>query len=306
MKKIPAAWHSSRSSLAVGSRRVVVPVAAMLLFLASSCARSDEPAATLTPRPTVTSSPVAPAAATAPVGHPLNRALERAREGLAHIEQNVQDYTATIIKRERINGTLREHEFMFAKIRNRKTENGKVTVPFAVYLKFLKPDSIKGREVIWVEGANDNKLVAHESGLLGFKRFYLPAEGMLAMMGQRYPIMEIGVQNLIEQLIIQGERDLQYGECEVKFFKGAKVDNYSCTLIEVLHPVRRDHFTFYRAQIFIDDTLGVPVRYAAWTWPTEPGGEPVLEEEYTYRNIQLNVGLTDMDFDPDNPAYAFP
>jgi hypothetical protein len=238
--------------------------------------------------------------------HPLEPALERAREGLKLIEETVEDYTATIIKRERINGTLSENEFVLAKIRNRKVKDGKVVVPFAVYLKFLKPDSVAGREVIWVEGANDNKLIAHETGLLGFKRFYLPPEGFLAMMGQRYPITDIGIQNLIEELIVRGTSDLKHDECEVTFYKGAKVDKYVCTLIEVLHPVQRDYFTFYRAHIFIDDELGVPVRYAAWSWPTEPGGEPVLEEEYTYRNIKLNVGLTDADFDPDNEAYSYP
>ena len=238
--------------------------------------------------------------------HPLEPALERAKQGLKLIEDTVHDYTATIIKRERIKGTLNEHEFVSAKIRNRKVVDGKIVVPFAVYMKFLKPDSVAGREVIWVEGANDNKIIAHETGLLGFKRFYLPPEGFLAMMGQRYPITDIGIQNLIEELIVRGGNDLQHDECEVRFYKGAKVDNYVCTLIEVLHPVQRDYFTFYRAHIYIDDTLGVPVRYAAWTWPTEPGGEPVLEEEYTYRNIKLNVGLTDEDFNPDNKAYAYP
>lgn len=238
--------------------------------------------------------------------HPLEPALERAREGLKLIEETVNDYTATIIKRERIKGKLTEHEFVSAKIRNRKVKDGKVVVPFAVYMKFLKPDSIAGREVIWVEGANENKIIAHEAGLLGFKRFYLPPNGFLAMMGQRYPITDIGIQNLIEELLVRGEDDLKYDECEVKIYKGANVDKYVCTLIEVIHPVQRDYFTFHRAHIFIDDALGVPVRYAAWSWPTEPGGEPVLEEEYTYRNIKLNVGLTDADFDPDNKAYNFP
>ncbi len=242
-----------------------------------------------------------------PGKHPLAPALERAKQGLKLIEETVDDYTATIIKRERINGKLTEHEFVFAKIRNRKVDkDGKVVVPFAVYMKFLKPDSVAGREVIWVEGANDNKIVAHETGLLGFRRFYLPPNGMIAMMGQRYPITDIGVQKLIEELLERGSNDLKYDECEVTFYKGAKVDKYVCTLIEVVHPVPREHFTFYRARIYIDETLGVPVHYAAWTWPTEPGGEPVLEEEYTYRNLKLNVGLTDADFDPDNEAYDYP
>ena len=50
----------------------------------------------------------------------------------------------------------------------------------------------------------------------------------------------------------------------------------------------------------------MPIRYAAWTWPPTGTDTPVLEEEYNYRDIRLNVGLTDRDFDPDNPTYNFP
>ena len=32
----------------------------------------------------------------------------------------------------------------------------------------------------------------------------------------------------------------------------------------------------------------------------------MLLEEYTYVDVQLNVGLIDADFDPDNPRYDFP
>jgi hypothetical protein len=51
--------------------------------------------------------------------------------------------------------------------------------------------------------------------------------------------------------------------------------------------------------------LQIPVRYAAYNWPEQEGGQGVLIEEYTFRNIQLNVGLTDADFDFHNPHYGF-
>ena len=95
------------------------------------------------------------AAASGPVAkvksHPLDPALDMARKSLAHIEQNIHDYTCTMVKRERVQGELREHEFMTCKIRHRRTQNGR-EVPFGVYLGFRKPDSVKGREVIYVMG----------------------------------------------------------------------------------------------------------------------------------------------------------
>ncbi len=239
--------------------------------------------------------------------HPLDPALRIAYDGLENIDKNIHDYTATLVKRERVNGTLTGQEFLAVKIRNRKVAAGRVTQPLSVYMKFLKPDAKAGREVIWVEGRNNGKLVAHE--VPGFRNIIsvnLAPDSYLAMLGNRYPITDAGIQNLVYKLIKKGERDRKYPECEVKFYKGAKINDRTCTLLQVMHPVKRDHFDFYIAQIFIDDQLQVPIRYAAYEWPKTPGGKPVLLEEYTYMNIKLNVGLTDADFDKNNKAYKFP
>lgn len=238
--------------------------------------------------------------------HPLDPAIEVAREGMAFIRANVRDYTCTIVKRERINGALGEYQYMTAKVRHRREESGRVVTPFSVYLRFLKPKSVEGREVIWVDGSNGGNLIAHETGLLNIKRVFLPPNGFLAMMGQRYPITEIGALNLVTKLLEKGERDRQRGECDVTFFQNAAINKRPCRMIQVVHPTRRDYFDFHKAQIFIDHELKIPVRYASWTWPTTPGGEPVLEEEYTYLDVKLNVGLTDDDFSPDNADYNYP
>lgn len=239
-------------------------------------------------------------------GHPLDPALRVAREGLEFMKKEVQDYTCTIVKRERVKGELGKHQYMFAKIRHHQDGKGDAEIPFSVYLKFRQPKSVEGREVIWVEGKNDNKLVAHEGGLLNLKRAWLAPDGFFAMMGQRYPIKEIGVQNLVEQLIKRGERDRKHRNVEVKFFDGAMVDDRKCRKIQVVHPEKRPELDFHKAQIFIDEQLNIPIRYVAWTWPEKPDGELQLIEEYTYRDVKLNVGLTDKDFDPDNEEYNFP
>lgn len=239
--------------------------------------------------------------------HPLDPALNIARQSLQNIRNNIVDYTAVMIKRERINGTLGEHEFMFAKIRNRKLVDGKIATPFSVYLGFLKPAAVKGREVIFVENRNKGNIVAHEGGMKG--RFLptvdLDPNGMLAMSGQRYPITEMGIENLVVKLIEKGERDRHQGECSVAFSKGAKVDGRECTVLMVTHPQPRPHFDFNIARIYIDDEYQIPVRYEAYLWPTVAGGEPELLEEYTYQKVKLNVGLGDADFDRKNPNYNF-
>lgn len=240
--------------------------------------------------------------------HPLDPALKMARESLALVRRNIKDYTCRIIKRERIKGELGPIEHMDAKIRNRVVQDGKVVVPLSVYLKFVSPKNVEGREVIWVEGKNNNKLKAHEGGVSGrfLPSVWLDPDGALAMRGQLHPIYDIGIENLVLKLIERGEREKQYGECEVEFRPGAKINGRKCTLLMVSHPVQRPHFEFHLAQIFIDDELKVPIRYAAYFWPST-AGEPELPvlEEYTYLNIKLNQNLTDADFDPENPNYNF-
>jgi hypothetical protein len=238
------------------------------------------------------------AAATTPAVHPLIPVLEYAKAGLSEIDRSIHDYSCTLVKRERIDGKLGEHEYMFVKVRHR---------PFSVYMYFLGPAAIKGRECLYVEGGNNGKLIAHEGR--GFKAklgtFHLPPNGLLAMRGQRYPITEVGIRNLTARLIEVGEHDSRYAECEVKWFKNTKVDNRACTCVQVIHPTPRKEFRFHRARVFIDEELRIPIRYVSWQWPTAPGAPPPLDEEYTYMNIKVNNGFTDADFAERNPNYKF-
>lgn len=243
----------------------------------------------------------------APV-HPLDPALEIAADCLKRCQSQVVDYTATVVKRERVKGSVGDYEYVFTKIRNRKTdEAGKVTVPLSVYMKFLKPNNIQGREVIWVEGRNGNKLHAHEGGLIGrtLPSVSLDPDGMLAMRGQLHPIYEIGIENLILKLIERGEREKQHQEVEVKFEPGAKINGRPCTVLSVKHPIQRPHFEFYLAQVFIDDEYKLPVRYAAYGWPKAGDRSNPVLEEYTYLDVKFNVGLEEADFDANNPNYKF-
>ena len=230
--------------------------------------------------------------------HSLKPALELAEKGLRGIQEHIEDYSATVVKRERIDGKLGEHEYMFAKIRSQ---------PFSVYLYFLGPDSVKGQEVIYVAGHNDGNMLAHAgSGVRAMVgTVSLKPQSMLAMSGQRYPITELGVENLTKRLVEVARHDSQFGECEVNFYPNAKVNGRVCTCIQVTHPTPRKNFRFHLARVFIDDELTIPIRYEAYDWPQETGGQPVLLEEYTYMNVKTNNGFTDADFDPKNTAYKF-
>jgi len=259
-----------------------------------------------------TASPIAPSAtphtaAAAAAVRPLDAALDIARNGLAHCRANINDYTATMVKRERIDGVTGDYEFMFVKVRNRKVVDGQLIQPLSVYLAYLKPTSVKGREVVFVEGQNDGNIIAHEGGFRG--RFLptvpLAPTGMMAMRGQRYPITEIGIENLMDKLIERGETARQFPDVTCTFRKNAKVKDRVCTVLEVTQPSPHPSLDFYQAQVFIDDAYNLPIRYIAYDWPKRKGDPLEVIEEYNYVDLKVNVGLTDADFDAKNPQYNF-
>jgi hypothetical protein len=231
-----------------------------------------------------------------PNEHPLMPVLRWAYTGRDNLEK-VQDYSATLAKHERIGGKLLDYEYMFVKLRHK---------PFSVYMYFTGPAALKGQEVIYIEGKNEGNMWAHG---VGFQKMIgtisLKPDGPFAMRNQRYPLTELGILNMTRRLVEVGEQDVKYGECEVKFYEGAKINNRVCTCIEVVHPVPRRNFLFHLARIFVDKELNLPIRYESYDWPKEKGGPPELLEEYTYLNLKINNGFTDADFDIKNPNYKF-
>jgi len=179
--------------------------------------------------------------------------------------------------------------------------------PFGVYMFFLKPH--KGRECLYNEGPGGEKgaLWALDCG---WKRrvgkLEFDPEGRMAMKGQKYPIMKIGFRELTKELIEVATNDVQFRECEVRtsqqILNATGEPPRPVTLLEVTHPTQRRNFRFYKAQVFMDNELRIPIRYAAYLWPKNPGESPPLEEVYTYTRIKMNNGFTDLDFDKENPA----
>ncbi|HEY4308200.1 MAG TPA: DUF1571 domain-containing protein [Pirellulales bacterium] len=268
---------------------------------AAPSAPTDPPGFRATEVSTAASIPgTVPAAVTSeqtPQEHPLMPALRWAKQGLGEFTK-IQDYSCTLVKRERIDGTLGEHEYIFVKVRHQ---------PFSVYTYFLGPARVKGQEAIFVDGANDGSLLAHGNGikhrLIG--TVSLKPTSTLAMSGNRYPITEMGMRRLLERLLEIGSNDVKYGECTVNWIQGAKVNNRTCTCIQVVHPVPRRNFLFHLARIYVDDEMQIPIRYEAYDWPTAGSNQPQLNEEYTFLNVKVNNGFTDADFSTENPSYGF-
>jgi hypothetical protein len=223
-----------------------------------------------------------------------------ARAGVKRIDGEIRDYSCLMVKRERVEGVLGDYQYMVAKVRHRTD-----TTAFSLYLRFLKPQDVQEREVLFVTGANDGKIVAKKGG---FRFSYLTTEvnpdSEIAMQGNRYPITEFGVQNLAHRLLEIAENKDIANEFDVELRRQSKVDDRECLLIIVTKRERTTDDHFYLARVFIDKKLMVPIHFEAYDWPTQ-GKKPRLLEQYTYRNLKLNIGLTAADFDRNNPSYGF-
>lgn len=245
--------------------------------------------------------------------HPLDDVLRLAKDAMETHKREHRSYRATVRKRERIGKELGPETRMELKLRYREEDPESSMRRMDVYLKFLEPKSQAGREVIWREGLNDGLMVVHEAGLLNITRLELNPTSRLAMLGNRYPVSDIGIERLLGKLLSKGRRDRNLGECQVRLVESVEVAGRDCKRIEVCHPEPQAHMDgktidheFYRAIIDIDSKLGIPIHYASYLWPEQAGGEPVLDEEFLYEGLELNAALEDVDFDPDNPAYNYP
>ncbi|MBC8356278.1 MAG: DUF1571 domain-containing protein [Planctomycetes bacterium] len=232
--------------------------------------------------------------------HPLARALFFATERHAFIDQQVRDFSCILAKRERINGRLREYEYLRTNVR-RERQTADRTVPFSVYAEFLAPKKFQGRKVLYVEGRNDNRMLVRNGGLrFSHVVVNISPTSDAATRESRYPITELGLSNMVRRLIDQAQNDIVADPAaqntDVTFFRNAEIDGRLCTHIRVTHPNEDPAFTFHQANIYVDDELHVPLRVESYTWPKGTSETPVLLEEYTYMRLKLNVGLTDRDF----------
>ena len=236
---------------------------------------------------------IAEDAAAATTEHPLISAVRHAKASIENV-QKLSGYECTFTKKEVV-GRQTISQTMKMKIRHE---------PFSVYMHFEEPH--QGREVIYVDGKNNNNLLVHEAGfasLIG--TLELPPEGTQAMAENRHPITKAGILKLMQDIVAQWEEETKYGETEVKYFEDAKIGDLKCRVIESTHPQPRKQFMFHVTRLWIEEKSGLPVRVQQFGFPVKNNAKPPVLEDYSFTNIKAEVRLTDRDFDTKNPSYNY-
>lgn len=248
--------------------------------------------------------------------------LARAEASIA----GVQDYTATVIKQERMKG--REG------LRPKETMQFKFARPFRVHIRYLSPNA--GREVVFASGWNDNRLKVR-TGSFPDIVLNLDPRGKTAMQGNHHSVQDIGLENAIRITAKSVREALGRNEGSFTVSDGGIFDGRSVwrltgtvplavaakttvrkseTLWHVAERVGQDMYLmlylspkydnpddaregdevlvprYYggRIEILFDKNSQLPLSVSVWDWQGN------LYETFSYSGLKLNVGLTDRDF----------
>lgn len=235
----------------------------------------------------------------------LRSLIAEADQILARFDDEIAHYSCLLIKRELNAEQLSPYQYLWMKVRERR-ETQDHTVPFGVYLKFLKPASVAGREVLYVEGERSGDMLVRKGGhVTPYVTLRIDPEGTQAKRASHHPVTRSGLRYMVEELKTRMEKELEYGICEVTEYQDAKFNGRPCRHLVVQHQERHPVLDFYSARVFLDEELGLPVYFAAYDWPEEKGDEPRLLEEYLITRIKLNPGFTEDDFREENREYGF-
>lgn len=235
------------------------------------------------------------------IPHPVTKVIQIAEQARSYLDRKVNDYSGAIVTRQVINGSLSPYQKMVFKIRHKNDAS-----PFSMYAKFVEPQRVEGRELMFVDGRFDNQLIVRRGGvrLASLTTAVDPTSPLAATEGDM-PVTEVGLKDLLARYLEVAESELSETNIEVRYFKNAKIDGRLCTQIRLVHPNHEEGLTYYWADMFIDQEWKVPVRFAAYDWPSTEGAEPPLLEEVTFVDLRINTGLTDADFDVKSNQYKF-
>jgi hypothetical protein len=213
-----------------------------------------------------------------------------------HRMSAVPSYTATLRKRERMNGKLGPEQTLTVKVRHQ---------PFAIYLKFLAPKA--GKEVVYAEGRHDNKLIAHAGDWTRrlVPRIAVDPTDPLALADSRHPVTEAGIAHMTRRLISFRRMDLEDPESSIVMERTTDEHGQLWFRSVHTHAHQKEARPYARIEVLYDPETLFPRRVANFDWPESQGGTLELAESYAYDNVNLAAELSDDDFDPANPSYAF-
>ena len=141
--------------------------------------------------------------------------------------KGIKGYRMIMEKQESIDGKLQPREVVEVFFR---------TEPYSFLLRWLKGARL-AKSVLYVEGENGDKMLAHPSGLVGdfLKVVRVDPEGPQAHRESRYTIKQLGLRNVLRRTRTFWGKAKEKGQLNVKHLGVRKVQDRKSTRLNSSH-----------------------------------------------------------------------
>lgn len=204
---------------------------------------------------------------------------------LKHYNATYKDYTCTLIKQERIRGTLGAEQWVQVKFLEK---------PFSVSMCWTKNAPI-GDRVVYVEGKYNNQMLVRPRGLVAkiVGTVLRDPDGAEAMKNTLRPVNMFGFHRGIQSLIDVYQEARKAGDSKETFGDYVQVNGRKTIVLVRQLPPKGD----YPANVtktYIDLEYLVPIMIEGTDWDND------LLCRYRYQDVKFNVGLNSDAFLPEN------
>lgn len=225
--------------------------------------------------------------------------LERGRDDLLQRP----GYIARFTKQEVVHGELLDEQTMLMKCRHE---------PFSVYLAWETGDV--GREVLYVEGEHNDKLLAHDGGWKSrLPAIWLKPDSSLALRDARYPVTDAGLAGLMNIMLATHRQDLEeanFASCTLQTRNGP--NGRRCQEFTTRYKSAAASPMYRKSITCLDEEWNVPLETHHFEWPRDgvTGTEAAVDaatliESYRFEDVEFRDRWQADDFDRANAHYYF-
>jgi hypothetical protein len=195
---------------------------------------------------------------------------------MQNYENHIQDYTLVFYKQERINGKLKPVEKIAVTYKD---------APHSVLMKWSEnPGAID--KLLYVEGANENKMIVHPTGMLAWiKSVKRDPCGEEARKSSRGTCDQFGFRRNMQNLLKVYELAQSQGDLQIKYLGETEVLGRPCVAMERRLPPK-EQYPYGRLVMEFDKEYILPIGISCYDWQDN------LLSRYTFGDVKFNIGVT--------------